>query len=286
MTMKAPGRPEDDVDVGSLRAELTRVRKGTIRAHLLEGMTAEDIAIETGWGLGEIRKIVREVLAEEEREIVGRRPEDIFTAHVLESRKRVRILDRVVEDLRDPEAEYGKSRQGAAIVGAIRTQHQITKELIEIGQEMDLIRKAPDRHLFMGITSDMSVAQLKEVLAGQIQDTNGLLARFGDQDVLALREPARLLTPAVVDPDEIDVDISCDPDETQDPEPDSRPPEPPLKPIAPKGPPPPPKRSKGRIAPPPAPLDKVPAPPRGYRAEVARDERAIKTARRQGRAAA
>jgi hypothetical protein len=171
-----------------------------LRAMIAEGLNPEEIAERTGWSDEKVRDVRTTLYVEEERDVCGRRPEEVFVDYVVRSRGHIRELsDLVAEARRDP-------GQASAVVGAIKAKQGILDAIIKRGQELGFIDQRPEvKGIILAKLDDRA---LVEVLSREVEGVRGLMARYGSTPFIEvtsstaatgeapLRGPAACATPS------------------------------------------------------------------------------------------
>lgn len=152
--------------------------KARVRALIAAGQDRYEIAGETGWALDRVESLQSEILAEEERVLVGRRTEEVYVDYVLRTRANISELQTLVETL-------DRKRQGSAVVGAIRAKQDLLDKILDRGQDFGFLRREPHRTLHGVVVANMSDPELRDFLGKQLTDLRHLVAtRSGDHHLL------------------------------------------------------------------------------------------------------
>lgn len=178
--------------MAGLDDKLLRKDMAKLRAYVAQGMSLIEIAeSEAGWTPEWIADLHGRVLIEEEGAQVGRRTEEVFADYTIRTRANIRQLDEIIEDLKS-------SKQGSALVGAVKAKQDLMDRVIERGQTFGLIERKPDQRTIL--IAKMGDEELRRVLADEIAAMRGLMDGAGSSthlldmdavDVTATVRPAK-----------------------------------------------------------------------------------------------
>lgn len=154
-----------------------------IEGRLLAGDTADEIMDTLGYNVDQYNEARRFLLEAKSTEIRNRSREHTYVEYVLEQRRSIKDLDKLVKDL-DKQSQYN------AVVGAIRLRSDLIDRIIDRGQDFGFIKKeAASRDLIAGIIiTDMSNADLKKEIVQQNKLLVGLMEKFGEKSFLELED--------------------------------------------------------------------------------------------------
>jgi hypothetical protein len=182
-----------------------------LKGRLIAGEDPDEIAEAMGISIEMVDALHRELRRLLAPRIVGLRNEDIYVDFVLAAKGEIRELDKliqsqqveVVTDETAPVAlDGGKTpvtvsdqalqRKTAVVsvdpkvcLGAIKRKGEIRREIIQVGQELGLIHKAPIKHQTVGgyVVADLSNMELQKLLLEELK-TLEYWMQFGNRDVL------------------------------------------------------------------------------------------------------
>ena len=146
-----------------------------LRVFIAQGTPVDRILEATGWTAETLGSLQAELFAEEERLRVGRRPEDVFVEYSLRTEDNVAALDDLIEQFHD-------SRQGSALVGAIKAKQDLYNQVIKLGQELGLVKKEPNKHVHL--VGNMSDPELRVYINRKLRRIRELSDRGNDLHLL------------------------------------------------------------------------------------------------------
>jgi len=148
-----------------------------LRVFIAQGTTVDRILEATGWTTGYLSGLQAELFAEEERARVGRRSEDVFVEYCLRTEDNVAALDDLIEQFHD-------SKQGSALVGAIKAKQDLWDRTIKLGQTLGLIKREPKKSVHL--VGSMSDPELRTYINQRIRRIRELATRGNDTHLLDL----------------------------------------------------------------------------------------------------
>lgn len=156
-----------------LRGAELRAAILTMMAHLATGATDSEVAAEMGLTVAEYDELKIELYRQESAAIQKRGNEDWYINYELNQRRNIADLTAMI-------AEFKKSRQYNAMVGAVRTRSDIQSNLIKVAADMGFIRKAPERkEVFAGVViAEMSPADLKQAIAKEVRGLSAMMGKY------------------------------------------------------------------------------------------------------------
>lgn len=163
--------------MGTEAPKVTRKDLALMRAYLAADKTLPEIADETGWTRERIQQI-REVLFQEDEPLVaGQRSEEIYMGYVLETRRNIRALREIFDELRG-------SNQGSAAVGAISACQKLLDHIIKTGQAMGFINREPVRHEHAHLIANMDDLALARYVERQVSELQSEIAAQSGRSLL------------------------------------------------------------------------------------------------------
>jgi len=169
--------------VDEQRRILTEI-KGLLGTGKTEGEQLEALA-EWNVGTTELRRLREEVLSEHIQSLRAETPEQAFVRHALRQEKHVDQLDEVVEACFSVEKVNG-SLMGAA-VSAIKAKASILDRLMERGQTLGVVHKAPSTSYKIGgmVVAHASINDLRKLVADKMRSLEALARQQAPVDYLA-----------------------------------------------------------------------------------------------------
>jgi hypothetical protein len=159
---------------------------GQMRLDMTEGTPESESAINHGWTV-EVVRLLRDAVIFQEKLIVRRTPEETFIDYALRQEACVRELNELIPYLKASEKSIG------AAVTAIKTKSDILERVLKMGQDLDLITKAPKRHELTKVDgidvsglSDPALRQLTMRVLGRFQK---LVSKYGDVGEVEVAPP-------------------------------------------------------------------------------------------------
>ena len=152
-----------------------------LRALQASGLTTDEIVDRSGWTEDKLSKVREELFAREEMDLVGRRTEDVFIDYVMRTRANIRQLDDILEDLR-------MTKQGSAMVGAVKAKQDLMDRILNRGQEFGLIEKKPDRSQVGIVVANMDDLALREMLVNEMNQLRSMMDSMGGKKFLEVRD--------------------------------------------------------------------------------------------------
>lgn len=152
-----------------------------LRAWTASGFTPDEIVDRSGWTEEKLAEVRAELFAREEMEVVGRRTEDVFVDYVMRTRANIRQLDEILEDLR-------MTKQGSAMVGAVKAKQDLMDRVLNRGQEFGLIEKKPERSQIGIVVANMDDLALREMLVNEMNQLRSMMDSVGGKKFLEVKE--------------------------------------------------------------------------------------------------
>jgi hypothetical protein len=159
----------------------------TIYTRLIEGQTDVEIADEMGLSQDQYQNLKRamfEVKAEEAR---TKPLEHVYIEYIIEQAQNIKALTEII-------SKFEETKQYTAIVGAIRTRADLTKAMLQTGQEFGIIHKEPDRkEIIAGVAiTELTHEKLKTLVLGELNKFNKIYKDFSDVDFTQTEKPKQL----------------------------------------------------------------------------------------------
>jgi predicted phage terminase large subunit-like protein len=148
----------------------------SLRGFIAQNANADTILEVTGWSPTKLAGLQAELYAEQEQVRTNRRPEDVFVEYCIRTEHNMGDLDDLL-------IEYRGSKQGSAMVGAIKAKQDLQDRVIKLGQELGLIKREPNRTLHAVV--DMSDPELRQWLNEKLHDLRSLADRGRDVHLLS-----------------------------------------------------------------------------------------------------
>jgi hypothetical protein len=157
-----------------------------IHAELIKGTDESEIADLLGLDRQTYLFVRSFMLQELANEIRSLSSDQQFVDYRLSQQRNIHDLDELIKNL-DEQTQYN------ALVGALRLRSEIQDKIVTRGQEFGVISKQPDRKEIVAgvVVSDLSTADLREMITGQLSALHGMIEKHGDADIRAL-EPGEL----------------------------------------------------------------------------------------------
>jgi len=163
-----------------------------IRAQLAAGTAATRIMEDMELSEAEYHQLLEQMYTEDRVERLDKSPEKVYLDYCLRQEGVIRDLDKLIK-------KWTNGNQPQAVVGAARAKSEAIDRILQTGQQMGLIQKAPERHqIIAGIAvADMTDADLRSKISEQLEAVNAVMSRYGERDMLevkpmtALPEPVR-----------------------------------------------------------------------------------------------
>jgi len=194
----------------------------TIYGRLASGKSDKEVQEEMGLSASEYNEL-KAAMFDQESENLRRRPvEHVYVDYMMKQAENVRDLSAMI-------AEFKRSKQYSAMVGAVRARSEIYDKLIDRGQSFGLIHRQPERKEVVNgvIVTELSNKELRSMITSELAVLEKLMSKYGDQSIIDM-DPRQLAVHNATDPS---------PEASPEPHPESAPPHP--------TPPPPPKKPTG-----------------------------------------
>lgn len=146
--------------------------RAKIRAHLGEGLTPDEIADKLGLSFASVQGEADELDREDQEDLSARKPEAWFADYVRRSHANLRALDSVIVDFKG-------TKQGSALVGAIRMKQEIADRIIDRGQSLGIVDKRPIQTESKVLIAHLDDASLAEVLERELHEMRALMGTAG-----------------------------------------------------------------------------------------------------------
>lgn len=176
-------------------SEVLRLKIAELKAHLGEGKDDLQVAEEMALSTGEYNELKSAMYEWETTDLHDKAAEEVYIDYTLRQKQCIKDLDGMI-------AEFRRTKQFNAMVGAVRAKSDIIDKLIAKGQEFGILEKAPEKkQIVAGImVAELSNEQLRSVITKELLGLDALAKRYGEVDMstapLLLAEPSKL--PAVI----------------------------------------------------------------------------------------
>jgi len=155
--------------------------KTIVRALIADGKTIVEVADDLGWEPQRVVDAWESVVTDEEQHLVGRRSEEVYVAYVTRTNSNIRKLDEAIVELKG-------SKQGSAIVGAIKARQELFDRIIDRGQELGFVAKKAERREV--VLARLDDAALQEMLFSEMNRLRESMRAAGDVRLLEVAAPA------------------------------------------------------------------------------------------------
>ncbi len=175
----------EDIDIRLPRRDKLLLAS-QINAELIKGTGEADIADLLGLDRETFNYVRTFMLQEFANDIRALSSDQQFVAYRIEQQRNIHDLDELIDNLNE-QTQYN------ALVGALRLRSEIQDKIVTRGQEFGVISKQPDRKEIVAgvIVADLSTADLREMITGQLSALHGMIEKYGDANIRAL-EPGEL----------------------------------------------------------------------------------------------
>jgi hypothetical protein len=171
----------EGVTLGFLRQTygdvIVRTWVAKMRTYMVDGEDDARIVASEGWN-PEVVSLLRDAVYQQERLIARRSAEDTFVDYVLRQEGCIRDLNDLI-----PTLQQGEKTMAAAVT-AIKVKSDIFERVIKMGQDLDIVAKAPKRleHMVVdGIdVSSMTDANLRETVLKTLSRFQKLASKYGN----------------------------------------------------------------------------------------------------------
>lgn len=152
-----------------------------IHAELIKGTSEDRIADDLGLDREAFDYLHSFMLQERANKKRSRSSDQQFADYEISQERNIADLDNLIQNLNE-QTQYN------ALVGAIRLRSEIQKGILTAGQEFGVIAKQPDRTEIVAgvVVADLSTADLRKMIAGQLASLEGMISKYGDCDIRAL----------------------------------------------------------------------------------------------------
>lgn len=156
-----------------------------IFTRLSEGLTDKEVMDEIGVSAEDYNQFKAAMFDAKAEEIRGRPIEHVYVEYLINQASNIK-------DLTDLVIKKG-SHQLNAMVGAVRVRAEIYDKIIKTGQEMGVIKRAPQQHEVIGgiIVADLTSEKLRALITNELRELGGLMKKYGDKGILDM-EPGSL----------------------------------------------------------------------------------------------
>ena len=156
----------------------------TIYAKLIEGQTDIEIADDMGLTIEQYKNLKRAMFDVKAEELRTKPREHVYIEHLIDQMQNIKALSDIID-------KFEETKQFTAVVGAIRTRADLTKSMIQMGQEFGIIHKEPEkRQIIAGVTiAELTNDKLRQLVLGKVGEFNKLCEKFSDADFKTLDAP-------------------------------------------------------------------------------------------------
>ena len=174
---------------------------------------------DDGVTVRELRGLRAEILSDEVEELHSATAEETFLRYKLRMNKCARELDDIVERARVARTSPGIL---SAAVAAVKAKSQIVDQILDRGQSLGVIHKAPKTSVKIGgiVVADASTPELRRLVSQRVAALEALAERTALRNYLEEPDEA-IYYDAPDDGDVIEMDAGEEPEELElDPEPE------------------------------------------------------------------
>lgn len=202
-TIKEETPETQSLTLSLMRQELgddeVRIRLAMLRSLMTVGDNDFGILSKTGWD-PEALTVLQKELYRSELTRLARPAEEVFVDYVLHQQEGIRDLNKLIERLMsaketvtDPttgqDQVIDSVKHATAVVGAVKTKADIWDRMVQRGQDLGLIHRAPKRQeIIAGIAvTQISTRELKGEVGKAMAAFKGLLDRYGDAELASAK---------------------------------------------------------------------------------------------------
>lgn len=152
----------------------------------LDGKTDEEVAADIGVDAEEFAKLRASMLDVKAEEIRTKPTEHVYVQYMIDQCRNLKDLTKLIEDFRT-------TKQGTAMVAAVKARSDIYDKLIKQGQEFGLIQKSMDSD-GLGISKwvrDLTNRQLRATIASELKSLHSMVRKYGDTSIVDM-DPGEL----------------------------------------------------------------------------------------------
>lgn len=149
-----------------------------LKLHLMSGdKTDEEVQQLLGVSVGRYNELKRELYRQEQAELAGKTPEDVYLEYKWAQTARIKELDMAMSNI--PE------NQPNALVGAIKAKSDIIDKILKTGQDLGIIAKEPERKIVIQghVIAQMDNNALRKLIAQETNQLSEAIAKYGDTDM-------------------------------------------------------------------------------------------------------
>lgn len=158
-----------------------QLREAVLRIYglLCTGVDEADVLDEMGITATEYEGLKAAMFEAKTQEVHSKPIEHVYIEYMIEQLRNI-------SDLNDIIANYRKTKQATALVGAIRARSEITDKLITRGQEFGLIKKVANRNEIVAglVIANLTNQELKKEITGGLNLLNEMIGKYGDRNII------------------------------------------------------------------------------------------------------
>ncbi len=155
-----------------------RAACATLRAYLQTGDADIDIAAKMGLVWEEFVELKKALFDQERVEVSKKSVEDVYTDYRF-------AQARNAHDLTDMIERFKETKQGTALVSAIKLRSEISDKLIKVGQEFGIIKLEPKKQVLGILVQDMTSNQLQGAVKEEMMRMQAITRSYGEaSDIL------------------------------------------------------------------------------------------------------
>lgn len=158
-----------------------QLREAVMRIYglLCSGEDEADILDEMGITATQYEELKKAMFEAKTQEVNSKPIEHVYVEYMIEQLRNI-------SDLNDIIANYRKTKQATALVGAIRARSEITDKLITRGQEFGLIKKIANRNEIVAglVIANLTNQELKKEITGGLNLLNEMIGKYGDKGII------------------------------------------------------------------------------------------------------
>jgi len=146
---------------------------------LCSGEDESDILDDMGLTATEYESLKVAMFEVKTDEVRSKPIEHVYVEYMIDQLRNISALDDII-------ANYRKTKQATALVGAIRARSEIRDKLITRGQEFGLIKKVPNRNEMVAglVIANLTNKELKKEITGALGGLNEMISKYGESDII------------------------------------------------------------------------------------------------------
>jgi len=160
----------------------TRRLKAELRGLLADGCTEDECRDDLGITIGLLRRLKRELLADELEQVVNDSPQEVWAKYRLRMDGCIGDLDDIIRKGSDPKVRGGLS----AAVSAVKAKYTIIDNVLKRGQELGVVHKEPAKKVIVaGITvTSAGLEDLRELVESRKEALKGMITKYAPRELV------------------------------------------------------------------------------------------------------